>query len=66
MCAHKQDDGKKQGFVSGLCRSCSDQERFDQREMKKLVEGRSPRQKCEFISFERLGERLSGGLYECS
>ncbi len=63
MCAHKQDDGKRQGFVSTLCQKCSNQERFDQREMQKLLKGLSSRQKREFILFERLGERLSGGLH---
>lgn len=37
MCEHKKDDGKKQVVISGLCRQCSANERFDQREILKLI-----------------------------
>ena len=37
MCEHKKDDGKKKVVVSGLCRRCSADERFDQRQLQELV-----------------------------
>ena len=33
MCDHKRDNGKEQVFISGLCRNCSSDERFDQKQM---------------------------------
>ena len=37
MCDHKKDDRKKKVFVSGLCRECSKQERFDQKQIQELI-----------------------------
>jgi len=42
MCDHKRDDGKKQGFVSGLCKICSADERWDRQQIKNLYV-KSPR-----------------------
>ena len=37
MCDHKKDDGKKEVFISGLCRECAEQERFDQKQLQELI-----------------------------
>lgn len=37
MCDHKQDDGKKKVFISGLCKKCSNDERFDQTQILRLI-----------------------------
>jgi len=43
MCEHQKDNGKKQVFVSGLCRKCSEQERFDQKQLQELITAQAMR-----------------------
>lgn len=37
MCEHQKDTQKKMVFVSGLCKQCSAQERFDAKQLQDLV-----------------------------
>jgi len=37
MCEHRKDDKKKKVFISGLCRECAAQERFDQKQLQELI-----------------------------